>query len=355
MQKPERSAYTAVDFLGWRDSETLEISPRFQRREVWSRAAQSYLIDTLIIGFPVPPIYMRIVNKAGEDGTSKFIREVVDGQQRITALLDFIGGAYPLSRNIESEYVGHYFEDLPQSLQDSVRYYPFITEVFYGLTDEDVLSIFARLNTNAVRLNAQELRNGKYFGHFKRTCYGLALSHLEFWRANRIFTEQAIARMQEVQLTSELLILLMDGQQDKKKSIDAFYEENDERFTGRKKLEDQFRAVIDEINLCLDDILDNSEFRRVPLFYSLFGVVAHRMFGLPNVKIARPKKGAITQRERNKLRDGVVALSEAVLDARRDELINRRYEQFITASLSQTDNIKPRAARFETLYRLAFA
>ncbi|GAJ16274.1 unnamed protein product, partial [marine sediment metagenome] len=57
----------------------------FQRRRVWSSKARSYLIDTILDGFPIPAVYIRQkINLK----IAKSIREVVDGQQRIGAILD---------------------------------------------------------------------------------------------------------------------------------------------------------------------------------------------------------------------------------------------------------------------------
>ena len=94
-------------------------------------------------------------------------------------------------------------------------------EVFHGISDAEVLEIFARVNTYSVPLNRQELLNGKYFGFFKQSAYKLAYEHLEFWRRNGIYSETAIARMSEVELTSELMIVLTDGMQQKIEAIIA--------------------------------------------------------------------------------------------------------------------------------------
>jgi len=51
--------------------------------------------------------------------------------------------------------MGKEFSELPVEIQDKIRSYSFICEVFQGVSDEEVLSIFARLNTYSVRLNAQ--------------------------------------------------------------------------------------------------------------------------------------------------------------------------------------------------------
>ena len=103
MQKPGRSDYTIHDFLSWKSSSQLAISPRFQRRKVWGDAARSYLIDTLIIGFPVPPLYIRLTKVKGQ---SLPVREIVDGQQRMSAAIDFVEGKFSLSANLHSPYAG---------------------------------------------------------------------------------------------------------------------------------------------------------------------------------------------------------------------------------------------------------
>lgn len=348
MEKPERSTYSAFDFLGWQRTRALEITPKFQRRAVWSSGARSYLIDTLVRGFPVPPLYIRITQSS--DG-QRTVRQIVDGQQRIRAVLDYVDGKYSLAKSLKSEHAGVAFADLHPDVQAKVLHYPFITEVFSGITDEEVLQVFARLNTNSVRLNAQELRNGKYFGVFKQTCYALALNHLTFWRNNRIFSEQGIARMQEVELTSELLIAMIDGMQDKKKSISEFYGKFDEAMPRQPQRIKEFERTIDEITQSLGEDLKSTEFRRSPLFYSLFLVVFDRMYGLP--KSNHEGRGALPPADRQSLRDAVIRLSEVVSEGKAGA-IPQKYQKFVAACLAQTDNIGPRQTRFTTLAQEAF-
>lgn len=352
MDKPERSSYNAIDFVGWRRLKSLEISPKFQRRSVWTRPAQSYLIDTLILGFPVPPIFIRVAQSA--DG-SRSVREIIDGQQRMRAVLDFIDGGYALSWSVKSPYGGKTFDELPEDVKNKIRYYSFISEVFYGITDEEVLSIFARLNTNAIRLNAQELRNGKFFGHFKETVYSLALEHLTFWRNSKLFGERGIARMQEAEFTSELLIMSLAGMQDKKASINDFYERYDEKFVEKATHTNRFKRTIDAIGESVGDILKATEFRRTPLFYSLFAAVYDRMYGLRGFAKAVKKGETLSKSDSAKLRDAVLKLSGIVRVYKEDEEgPPRGYQAFVTACLQQTDNIAPRRTRYSTVFKEAF-
>lgn len=348
--RPERSSYTPIDFKQWAELGGLELSPKFQRRSVWTNAARSYLIDTLLLGLPVPPIYIRVVQNPQR---TKQVREVVDGQQRISAILEFMAGKYSLARNIETDASGKRFFQLTEEQQDRILQYPFICEVFHGITDAEVLSIFARLNTHSVKLNAQELRNGRWFGHFKRLSYSLALEHLEFWKKNRLFTDAKIARMAEVEFTGELLILGMDGLQDKKKSIDDFYSDYDEGFPGKTDVEKRFRTTIDNIIETCEDVLPSSEFRRPPLFYSLYACVFHRLYGVPKVDLGR-KGNKLSARDRDGLATAVRDLSEVLSDARAGSETPKTLQPFVTACVGQTDNIKPRTVRLRTLYNKAF-
>lgn len=350
MLKAERSTYTALDFIGWRESKTLVLAPKFQRRMVWTTSARSFLIDSLLRGMPVPPIYLRISQDRKKE---RIIREVVDGQQRISAVLDFIDGKYAISRTLDAPYAGKSIEELSQERQDQIKQYSFICEVFHGISDQEVLEIFARLNQYSVRLNAQELRNGKYFGYFKQSAYSLAHEHLEFWRRNRIFTNTGIARMKEVELTSELLILALDGLQDKKKSIDDFYEKLDDSFPNRRRVEDQFMGTIDVISDSLGELLRETQFQRPPLFYSLYGAVFHRLYGMPGLELPTPKK-MLPRIEKQSLLSAVGKLSERIVFARDGEPVPRKYEKFVNACLRQTDNIRPRQTRLEGIYNEAF-
>jgi len=350
MPKSERSNYTSLDFVQWSETNSLVLTPKFQRRGVWTDSARSLLIDTLLQEMPVPPIYLRVRQS---DDKTRIIREVVDGQQRIAAILKFIGNELRLSKTLKKEWAGRRFSELSVRQQDQVRQYSFNCEVFQAISDKEILDIFTRLNTYSIPLNNQELRNGRFFGPFKQSAYELAHDYLEFWRNNRIFGERPIARMLEVELTSELMIAQLDGMQDKKKSIDTVYERYDEAFPDQKRTETRFASTLNEIQTALHDVLPDSEFRRVPLFYSLFCTVYHRAYGLPKAELSSPKR-PLTNAEKQTLRSAVAKLSELISRAKEEENIPESSVRFVTACLRQTDNLEPRRVRFQTLYREAF-
>ena len=350
MKKPERSSYTPLDFQQWNESGGLVLSPKFQRRGVWTTPARSYLIDTILLGMPVPPIYLRVVQSPER---KKVVREVIDGQQRISSVMDFVGGKFALSKSIESPYAGKKFSELDEGAQDRILHYPFICEMFYGIEDTEVLQIFARLNTHSVKLNAQELRNGKFFGPFKQSAYSLALEHIEFWRRHNIFTELKIARMREVELTSELLILEHSGLQDKKASVNNFYNKYDDVYSKRKLYASRFRTCMDVIENTCGQFLSSTEFRRPPLFYTLFSAVYHMRHGVPNYPAHLDIGGKTKSNNIESLGSAVRRLSEVIHSGKAGEPVAKSLQPFVNATLGQTDNINPRATRLDFLLTAA--
>ncbi len=347
MNKPDRSTFTPLDFNQWFESGTLELQPKFQRREVWSTAKKCYLIDTLLVGMPVPPIFLRVGQSSDRKRT---VREIVDGQQRVKAVLDFIAGKYALSKLYASKHKAAKFSGLSEAQQDAIRQYAFICEVFHGISDAEVLEIFARVNTYSVPLNQQELLNGKYFGYFKSLAFSLAYEHLEFWRRHSIFSETAIARMSEVELTSELLALIIGGTQHKKDTLESFYQEYDDTFDQCELVAKKFRSTIDFISHIFGDELKDTEFRRPAFFYTLFSTVLTRMFPGASDKKAK----LMTANETGKARDRLLRISEDISQIKEGRTPAGVSMAFANACLKSTDKKNERLERLNVISKRVF-
>jgi uncharacterized protein with ParB-like and HNH nuclease domain len=352
--KTDKGVFTPGDFAIWQSNELLVLTPKFQRNPVWRPGAKSLFIDTILRGMTTPPIYLRMAQSKEK---KKVVREVVDGQQRIRCLLDFMNNEFKLSRSLENagEWAGKSFKQLTPANQDRIVTYSLSTETFPGISDEDILDVFCRLNANSMPLNRQELRNGKFFGPFKQTARALGREFLSFWRTNKIFTEQAIARMLEIELVSELLIASEEGMQDKKKSIDGYYKQWEKTYPTHDRDRKRFVEVMDTLADSVPaESLASSHFHRPPLFYTLYCVVHHHMFGLPKIQRISPKK-KLTESSRSDLCDAVLMLSSQIDEWKlNEEEVQPRYAKFSAACAQQTDNIIPRRVRFDSLYEEAF-
>lgn len=352
--KTDKGVFSPEDFLIWEAGGILDITPKFQRRGVWRPAIKSFFIDTLLRGMTVPPIYLRITQN---ETKTKSIRQVVDGQQRIRAVMDFIKDkGYRLSKNLNSPWAKKRFAELTEDQQQKIKNFGFSTEVFKGISDQQVLEVFCRLNMYGVPLNAQELRNGEYFGVFKQLSLDLALAYLEAWRSHRVFTEQSIARMLEVELTSELLIAGSEGMQDKKKSIGDYYRLWDDEYPNCDREEKRFKDIMATISETFPEGgLMDTEFRKPQMFYTLYCVIYHHVHGLPKVAHPSPKK-KLTSDDRDSLKEAVIKLSEIIQKSKEDKAyaVPSKYKTFVTAASGQTDNINPRKDRFNALFEAAF-
>jgi hypothetical protein len=361
--------FSALDLFVWHEEGSLELSPKFQRRGVWKPAARSYFIDTILRGFPVPPLHIRMT--PGVTG-GRPRREVIDGQQRLRALFDFMSGRLSISRSLRSEWAGKTMESLTDDERERLSLYPFHVYQYQAIDDALVLEIFSRLNTYSVPLTPQELRNGRYFGQFKTLVYDLAWKYLDFWRGARIFSEAAIARMAEAEFMSELLVLQFDGLQDKKTTLESFYAGLDQDWSNerlslpgrrgrpfeprawlsREESAERVHKTISSIVEGVGDLVSGTPFHRVPLLYTLYAVSYHALFGLPGIETP-VRRAELRHDAVIRLRSAMEELAAVLSVDLRDEAVPAWQRTFALASARQTDNIGPRQIRFETLWRLA--
>jgi hypothetical protein len=277
--------YSIRDFEEWNSRNELVLQPKFQRRDVWSDKARSYLIDTILRGKPIPKIYMR---QDINPETRRVRREIVDGQQRLRTVLSFIKDGFKISRAHHEDFGGKTFSDLDKATQRDILKYEFVVDLLEDMPDNEVYDLFARINTYSEKLKNQELRNAKWFGDFKSSVYLLAKEFYTFFIGNQIFTSKSILRMTEAEFISDLLIAMQDGiQAGAKATIDNAYKKYDDDFPSRRIHEKRFRETIDIISALFGERLADSEFSAIRLLYPLFCAIYHLKFGLPKMKLAR--------------------------------------------------------------------
>ena len=339
-------SFTISDLYNWYKKDELTLQPKFQRRSIWKPVAKSYLIDTVLRGLPMPKVYYRM---QVDSSTIRSVREVVDGQQRLEAIFSYIHDKFPVSKSHSKAAGGKKFSKLPEQMQSAFLSYDISADLLIGASDAQVLQIFARINSYSLTLNAQEKRNAKFFGVFKEVAYSLGTSHLGFWASHQILTNQQIARMAEAELTSELLVGMIAGLQDKKTSLDKYYEQYEDSFPNRKKMESRFEQVITWLDANVGHILKSTAFRRRALFYSLYMAVADALFGID--KGSGPIDGLpsrLSNEQKRKLQSALIVVTEGISL----EEPPKKLRRFATASARQTDNVQPRRVRHEYLSRV---
>lgn len=321
-------AFSISDLYDWynQSPSQLVLNPKFQRRAVWTPQSKSYLINTILLGLPLPIFFLR---QNTDPQSKKTVREVVDGQQRLRAIFDFIDNGFQLRKAQNENFGGCYFSELPAEVQSEFLCYELTVNVLIDLDDKDVLDIFARLNSYGVKLNTQELINAKYFGYFKQLVYTLGFSFSKYWEINKIFSNASIMRMKEAEFVSELLTVMLDGIQDVK-AIDKYYSKYDEKFDERKMIEERFCETMDYIANIYDGNFSNTSYNSTPLFYSLFTAIYHLNYGIK--EIAFPRRPLI-KTDSAKLR---VALDEIEQVLHKEDNITSEEQKFIFSCRKST-------------------
>lgn len=278
-------AFSISDLYDWYNQTPTQLilNPKFQRRAVWTPQSKSYLINTILLGLPLPLFFLR---QCTDPQTKKTMREAVDGQQRLRAIFDFIDNGFPLRKAQNETYGGKYFSELPPEVQSDFLSYELTVNVLIDLDDKDVLDIFARLNSYGVKLNTQELINAKYFGYFKQLVYSLGFDFTKYWEVNKLFSSANIMRMKESEFVSELLVVMLDGIQDVK-AIDKYYAQYDESFENRNEIRNKFEKTMDYIANLYDGNLSNTGYSSSPLFYSVFVAIYHLNYGVKGFDFPR--------------------------------------------------------------------
>lgn len=303
---------------------------------MWSETARSFLIDSIVRWKPIPKIFIR---QTIDPKTKQSLREVVDGQQRLSAILDFINDKFKISKIHNERFGGKTFSMLTEETQTDILKYEIAADLLINLPDEEILEIFSRLNTYTVVLKNQERLNAKYVGEFKQTSYQLWFEFNKFFIDNWILTPARISRMEDAELTSELLIGILEGIQSKK-SIESFYKKYDEYFPDKEKIIHNYKDIMDTIGSIFNWTLKSSNFSKTPLFYSLFLAVYDILYWIP--------KGIETKKTLNKNLSNQIKIAVQEIDAIWKNTDRTKPEQnFLDASNKATSDIKTRNIRHE--------
>ena len=165
-----------IDML--KTHKTLSVSPYYQRRARWDTTRKSRLIESFLVNIPVPPVFLY---------ENEFARyEVMDGQQRVTAILEYFENQYALrGLKVLTSLIGKRFHDLPREVRAGLerRSLPAIILLKESTPSNETAillrrQVFERLNTGGIRLNAQEVRNSAYSGSFNNLLLELSRHHL---------------------------------------------------------------------------------------------------------------------------------------------------------------------------------
>jgi Protein of unknown function DUF262 len=259
----------------------LVLRPPFQRKPVWTDKQRGFLIESVLMDIPIPEVYVQVTQ--ADDGVEQY--GVVDGQQRLRTILQFIGIERDQDQEGEdanrfalvslpdtSVYKGKTFADVVGEERKKFFQYQICVRLLYTDDRRVVEDVFKRLNKYTLPLKAQELRNATYHGPFAKISEKLADD--EYWAVNRIVSPAAIRRMADIEMMSELLIGLLHGPQGGSAAIinDYYelYETFEDEFPEQNRIKRLFDKTFETIKFLFPEIEDTSRWGNRADYYSLF-------------------------------------------------------------------------------------
>ncbi len=313
----------------------LNLAPEFQRNSVWPHAAKAYLMDTVLNDKPIPLFFFQ---RATASKTGRVGYTVIDGQQRLRAMFDFVDDRFRLSQSQNHAFSNRHFSDLTNEFKQRVYEYDIIVQELSGYSDDDIRDMFIRMNKYVVKLSPQEIRHAKEMGRFKD--FVEALGKWDFWRQERVFSQLQMRRMRSVEFAAELAILLIEGPQDKKSAVDLYYGRYQNAFPAGGGIQRRLKSYLAWVKKALPEFR-KSRYRRPVDLYSLIGaldVVSKEGKRLSHVNPAT----------------GGEQLVEFEMKTR-SSTPSGHAARYVVAASQQTDNIKPRTTRIEVLSELLSA
>lgn len=288
----------------------------FQRKSVWTTQQKRELIESVLMGLPLPIFYFN------EDKQGRLI--VIDGRQRLTALFEFMENSFALDRlKILDELNKCKFRDLDPKLQSKIEDYQLMAHVIQPPTPDRIkFDIFDRVNRAGTQLNKQEIRNALYQGNATRLLNEISKSssfaeatEYAFIKDKRMKDRYLILRFIAFYLYFHKRVFVMN----KDGAVPYQYSGDIDEFLGlvmehlnaysEEKLEQIKKATTDALEQVsfylgenafrLTEILDDGTVKRFPININIFETIMYGMTMLPDKCEAIKDK---VKREMNKMK-----------------------------------------------------
>ena len=225
------------------------LNPDFQRRLVWNADHKEKFIETILLGYPFPEIYIA----DGEMNLDEMKKEtlVVDGQQRLDTIYHYIEGDIELKYKIVKEYT-----KLTDDEKKDFLNYNVIVRDLKNVTDEEIKEIFRRINSVSYALNSMEINNALYNGEFIETAKKVC--ELESFMNSNVFGERAFSRMKDIEFVLVIMTTIELGSYfTGNKEVEEYITRYDDEYPKKEEMFDQLNKIfvyINELSISEDSI-----------------------------------------------------------------------------------------------------
>jgi hypothetical protein len=333
----QQTQSTIADYCKGLKDGSITVNREYQRSaKVWPAAARSFLIESLLLDFPIPKLSLRQVTDVKTRETRK---EIVDGQQRSQAILDYSNDKFAISRKgAPLPIFGRRYSDLDDDIKQRFLDYGLPIDLFVGSTDEEIREVFRRINSYTVPLNAEEKRHAEYQGAFKWFVHRLTERYAQTLVNLGVFGERQLSRFQDAKLFSEIAHALLNGiQTTKALELNNLYRDYDSQFPQEELLEARFEKAFDL--LVTFPVVVRSPLAKPHQFYALFLATTHAL------NPAEPLQQSYR-------RDHQVAVDRTLVEANFSLLVealesdSQKFRRFVAAGAEKTNVGSQRVTRF---------
>jgi hypothetical protein len=347
------STYTVKDLVNRYQEGALNLNPEFQRLSVWGEVDRRKLIESIVLGYPLPAIF---VHKRTDNG--RLVYSVIDGKQRIESILRFMGLIRGHRFSVKLRFSGDEGPELydwrkirRKRLQHHLDGYKLqVIEVDGDLAD--IATIFVRINSTGKPLTSAEKRHARYFkGSALLTEASRLAKRLERpLKQHRVISEAQVSRMLDIELMCELMLSTHQGSViNKKAALDKVMRSGD--LTERQtKIASQRVYTAVKRTFSIFPNLRNTRFVKLPDFYSLVFAVA----------TMDRNSLILTNLKRNRLADDLLAAFSVGVDHVRQQQREARgaeqefepYREYLLTVMEGSDKQENRQRRHDTLFSL---
>lgn len=273
----ESTSITISEFYERNQLGKYNFEPEYQRRgDVWDEDKQSFLIDSIMKNYPLPPIFLH-QEIDSKTGATKY--NIIDGKQRLTAIIRFIKDEielpsdYDMGEFGDSRLNGKKFSELVGELHVfKMQFWRYILSVEYidAESVNIINNVFDRLNRNGEPLEPQELRKAKYYNSELIHLVEKLSKSIDWKKLGKI----RINRMQDAEFVSELIFFFLEEtptDASKRENIDGYYAKWANKISPEQsaQIADRFERDIQYISE-LEVDLEKYKINGVSHFYALF-------------------------------------------------------------------------------------
>jgi Protein of unknown function DUF262/HNH endonuclease len=335
---------TVTDILNLFKDGLLNLEPGFQRQSVWSERDRAKLIDSILRNYPIPAVFFYRREEQGQ-----LFYDVIDGKQRIEALLMFMGllrGRFGLKIQLPGN---DDVESIDWKRLRKRKLQPLLTGYRIPVIEVDgdmgdMIDLFVRINSTGKALTPQEKRRAKYYNSpFLKDADRVARKFEGYFAKFKILRAGQISRMKHVELVSELMLSIHQGDViNKKAALDRVMKAAAFNARDISKAARRTAAALNRVRRIFPKLY-STRFSKVTDFYSLTLLVAKF-----------EEEGMIlTDRKRNALAWDLLVTFSNNVDGLRDQQRKvettkpeqELYRHYLHTVLQATDEYSQRKAR----------